>query len=98
MIDDYAKSSVEMHEWMCANCGIVQWMPKDFDEKLRNSHQVFYCVNGHQNVYKQKTKVEDLQDKLANKYSVNSQLESLVNKLRSENEELKKSFVNRIFK
>ena len=98
MINDIDKSSIDMIDWSCANCGCQQWMPKDFNEQLRNNHNTFYCVNGHGNVYNKKTDIEEIQGKLMNEYSKNAQLEKVISDLKTKVEKLEKSFVNRIFK
>jgi len=64
MINDIDKSSIDMVDWSCANCGCQQWMPKDFNESLRRSHNTFYCVNGHGNVYGGKIGIDNLPKKL----------------------------------
>lgn len=81
---------VEMFEWSCAACGCVMTMTKDFNEQLRVNHKVFYCLNGHGNIYRTKSTIEELEGKLANEYAKNAQLEVEI-------EKLKKSFLNRLF-
>lgn len=98
MINDIDKSSIDMINWSCANCGCQQWMPKVFNEQIRNNHKTFYCVNGHRNFYSKKTDVEEIQGKLMNEYSKNAQLETVISDLKTKVEKLEKSFVNRIFK
>jgi hypothetical protein len=84
-------SSIEMYEWGCANCGVVMWMPKALNGQLKLSHNTFYCISGHANVYSKKTEIEEVEGKLANEYVKNAQLEGEIKKL-------KKSLINRIFK
>lgn len=86
-----------MIDWNCANCGCTQWMPADFNTTLRNNHKTFYCVNGHGNVYNKKTDIEEIEGKLANEYAKNAQLEKLVENLTTENNELKKTFFQKLF-
>jgi hypothetical protein len=57
MINDFDKSSIQMVDWSCANCGCTQWMPQEFNEQLRKNHNTFYCINGHGNVYNKKTDI-----------------------------------------
>ena len=91
MANNIAKSEIEMYEWGCATCGCVQWMPKNFNDQLRASHDTFYCLIGHRNVYTSKTPIEEIEGKLMNEYAKNAQLEAKI-------EKLKKSFINRILK
>jgi hypothetical protein len=88
MINDIDQSSVEMIDWMCCSCGCVQWMPKTFNEKLRSSHQPFYCLNGHVQVYTKKTELEEFELKLAAEYAKNAQLESRIKALEKENADM----------
>lgn len=97
MINDFDKSSIEMAEWSCASCGCVQWMPKTFNDQLRTSHNNFWCLNGHPNIYKKKTELEELQGTLMNEYAKNAQLEATINSLNKKIEELDKSFLDRFF-
>lgn len=81
--------NLEMVEWSCTQCGCVQMMPKEFNDKLRQNHQTFWCMNGHGNLYNTKTTNEELELKLMNEYAKNVQLENEIRKL-------KKSFINRL--
>jgi hypothetical protein len=97
MINDIDKSSIDMIDWSCCNCGCVQWMPKTFNEQLRGTHATFYCVNGHGNYYSKKTELEEVQGRLMNEYSKNAQLESVIVALKNEITELKgRNFIERI--
>lgn len=78
-----------MSEWRCASCDCLMTMPKTLEDKLRETHNRFFCVFGHGNSYNKKTGIEDLQGKLMNEYAKNAQLETEITKL-------KKSFINRI--
>lgn len=98
MINDIDKSSIEMIDWSCANCGCVQWMPQTFNEQLRVNHKTFYCINGHGNIYKEKTNIEEIQGKLMNEFSKNAQLETVIKRLNIKVEKLERSFINRILK
>lgn len=82
-------AEIDMYEWSCATCGVVMHMPKDFNDQLRKSHQTFYCLTGHKNVYNTKTDIEEVQGKLMNEYAKNAQLEAEIKKLKT-------SLVNRI--
>lgn len=88
MINDIDKSSIEMVEWTCASCGCVQWMPLSFNEKLRENHKTFHCLNGHAQGYYSKTSIEQLEDKLAGEYAKNAQLEARISQLEHENSEI----------
>ena len=90
-MNNYADNeSVQMYKWSCASCGCIMCMTDNFNNKLRESHQTFYCVNGHANIYNKKTNIEDIEAKLMNEYAKNAQLEEKI-------KELNKSLINRIF-
>lgn len=42
----------------CCECGIDFCLPRAREQQLRESHQWFYCPNGHQQYFPQKTKQE----------------------------------------
>ena len=51
---------VEMHEICCTECGVVFMITKSHKEQLKNSHEGFYCPNGHQLYYEGKTDAQKL--------------------------------------
>jgi hypothetical protein len=74
-------------------------MPQDLNDQFRSNHKSFYCVNGHGNVYNKKTTIEELENKLANEYSKNAQLEIKIVKLEKELDDIKSSsFFKKLFK
>lgn len=77
-----------MMEWSCATCGIVQWMPEEMNEQLRKTHDTFFCLTGHRNVYRAPTDTEALEEKLASAYSSNAQLEARLKVVEKENADL----------
>ena len=40
-------TSVSLITKYCPECGIVYAVPEDYDNRLRNNAQTFYCPNGH---------------------------------------------------
>lgn len=42
----------------CANCGIEFCLPEAVEKRLRESHEHFYCPNGHMQRYPQETAKE----------------------------------------
>lgn len=36
----------------CCNCGVLFGLPKDMQDRLRNSHKTFYCPSGHGQSYR----------------------------------------------
>lgn len=98
MINDFDKSSIEMIDWSCANCGCTQWMPKELNDHLIKNHKTFYCLHGHGNHYSKKTEIEEIQGKLMNEYAKNAQLEKVIIELKTKVQKLERSFINRIFK
>lgn len=49
----------------CHSCGVRYGVDSEFRERLRQSHQTFYCPNGHGAHYPAKSDVEVLREKLA---------------------------------
>ena len=47
-----------------SGCGVIWWITDAHDDRLRESHSVFYCPNGHGQSYFGKTKAEKLQEQL----------------------------------
>jgi len=89
---------IEMYEWACPTCGCTMQMTKNFNDSLRATHKIFYCLNGHGNVYSKRTEFEEVQGMLMNEYAKNAQLEKKIVDQEKEITRLKKSFINRIFK
>ena len=48
----------------CCSCGISFAIPKHYQDKLRNTHQTFYCPNGHTLHFPSETEKEKLQREL----------------------------------
>jgi len=73
-------------------------MPEDYNKQLRASHSIFYCVNGHDNVYYKKKDIEMAEGLLMNEYSKNAQLEKIINQLNIKVKKLEHSFINWVLK
>ena len=43
--------TVEMYGQSCCKCGVVFMITNSFDDRLRKSHETFYCPNGHAQSY-----------------------------------------------
>ncbi len=50
----------ETQKISCFNCGILFWITKEFDSRLRKSKKGFYCPNGHCQSYTGETCEEKL--------------------------------------
>lgn len=59
--------TTEMVAECCTICGITFLMPKNYVSMLRETHNTFYCPNGHHLYYYQKTDAEKLKDRLRQK-------------------------------
>jgi len=70
---------LEMVSVPCADCGIVFALPKNYDQKLRESHKGFYCPNGHTLTYPYETEAERLKTKLITAQDRCSHLETELN-------------------
>lgn len=58
----YRETSYEEIE--CCNCGIHFAVPSFYRLKLRETHNTFYCPNGHAQSYPAKTEAEKLKEQL----------------------------------
>jgi cell division protein FtsL len=87
----YGVFNIGMVDWQCASCGVAMSMPEDLNDQLKDNHKTFYCVSGHANVYKKKTEVQEVENKLMNEYAKNAQLEAKIKELEN------RGLVNRIF-
>jgi hypothetical protein len=62
-----AKFELEASWIGCANCGVSFAITAIFQRRLIDSHQTFYCPNGHSNIYNGKTAVERDRDAVQKK-------------------------------
>lgn len=59
--------TTEMVAEICCNCGIPWLMPKNYRDMLVQTHDRFFCPNGHGQSYYGKTEAEKLKDQLRQK-------------------------------
>lgn len=57
-------ANVQMETTECYKCGITFGYPKDYGNKLRSTHENFYCPNGHGQFFPSKSEKEILKDDL----------------------------------
>lgn len=50
--------AVEFQECTCSECGIVYFVPDNYQSKRRKDHKTFYCPNGHNQYYPQESEAE----------------------------------------
>lgn len=55
------------HVTNCITCGVPIIMSAEQERGLRNSHAIWYCVNGHSQHWPQKSDEQILREKLAEK-------------------------------
>ncbi len=48
----------------CPNCGIIHFVPKDFQDRRSKDKQSFYCPNGHSASYRGSTVERELRDRI----------------------------------
>lgn len=53
----------------CATCGVEFGLTADYQRHMLQSHQIFYCPNGHHNFYSGETEAERLKRELSNTQS-----------------------------
>ena len=85
--------NVNIIELSCCNCGASFWLTEKHNNKLRRTHEYFYCPNGHQQNYLGDTceaKLERMERNLINQeYDLscekrsNSALRGVITKLRN---------------
>lgn len=51
----------------CSECGVQFAITEEFENKLRESHQTFYCPNGHSRYFPQDNEAEKLRKELKRK-------------------------------
>lgn len=77
----------------CISCGVKFGIPSEFDQKLRQNHEAFYCPNGHKQWYvgeseaeklrkELKRKEQEVADQVRAKLQAQSELESAQRKLK----------------
>lgn len=59
--------SVDFELQTCISCGCQFAIPAEFDTKLRQNHNSFYCPNGHPQCYSGKSEAEKLREELKRK-------------------------------
>jgi hypothetical protein len=59
------KVDTDFSESVCSTCGIVYYVPHNWQRRRREDHETFYCPNGHTQYYPGKSGVEKLREELA---------------------------------
>jgi len=77
---------------VCCKCGQPFAMTSDFKERRLNDHKYFYCPSGHRQYYVGKTKEQRLKERLSQKNMKIKQLYGENANLRSERNEVKKTY------
>lgn len=62
----------------CSECGVESAMPANMLRQRRSDKQVFYCPNGHQQMFR-KSDVDDLKEKLEREQVARKRAEDLRN-------------------
>lgn len=55
---------VNIEKTTCSECGVLMWITEGHMNKLRKSHETFYCPNGHSLHFPQKNDAEKIQEEL----------------------------------
>lgn len=86
--------SIEMFTEVCISCGIPFAIPKNYKDRLKVTHDTFYCPNGHSQFYPAETEAEKLKKEVVKKDGELAQLTSakiqIENQLDKANEKLNK--------
>jgi hypothetical protein len=61
------QTEIEIEIVHCASCGTAFGVLASYQVDRRRDHAVFYCPNGHNNFYPQKTEAENLKEELKRK-------------------------------
>jgi hypothetical protein len=61
------KMEVTFETLCCSSCGLTYGVPETYKTNLRESHQTFYCPNGHSQWFPGKSEAEKLRDELKRK-------------------------------
>lgn len=54
----------EYGDLCCSECGIIYFVPSNFLRRKRNTHDGFYCPNGHNQYFPAETEAEKLKRQL----------------------------------
>lgn len=85
--------SIEATTVVCCRCGIPFSIPLDYENKLRQSRERFYCPNGHTLVFNGLSESEKLKQRLDQKQNelagITAQKIQLENQLTKANKKLK---------
>lgn len=57
----YSETLTLLH---CSHCGIPYGLSRSFEARRREDHQSFWCPSGHSQYFPQKSKAEELEEKL----------------------------------
>lgn len=60
-------TTVSLEVQTCITCGVHFGVPTEFDKKLRQNHNGFYCPNGHVQYYTGESEAEKLRRELKRK-------------------------------
>jgi len=66
----------------CGECGTVFAVSEHFRNAIRKDHRTFYCPNGHDRWFPDKTEEEKLRERLAESYATNGDLTNKLNRIK----------------
>jgi hypothetical protein len=88
---------IEMAACCCSECGVPYTIPSKLQQSLRQSHNTFYCPNGHRQYYPGKTALEkaketikEQEERMAGEVAKRLQTEKLLEQERKNNAASKK--------
>ena len=84
---------IETKEHTCftEGCGLTFWITDGFDARMRETHRVFHCPNGHTLVYPGETDAQKLRKERAEKAALQEHIVELETKKRRPRKPAKKA-------
>ena len=67
---------VDLVKHTCGECSIIFGLEENYFNHLLKSHKLFYCPNGHERYFSEKTKEEILKSELIRERSRNDKIEA----------------------
>lgn len=84
---------IEIKKVTCAECMVMFWIASGHMDKLRDSHETFYCPSGHAQSYPQKTDAEKAIEELSKQKKENERMLSRITEKNNTIESLRRSII-----
>lgn len=72
---------VNIRQENCITCKIIFWVTASHQERLKNSHEYFYCPNGHSQYYRGETEEQKISRIIREKNAIIEERENRIQEL-----------------